>query len=171
MRLVSDKGKSHYVYGIPDRGFYLKDTALPESYRFGKLLFAGKQMTADEQKHYLYNQIFAVLNGSSSYEDFKDRLAEHNINLIEHVNGKGIYGISFALTNVDTPEIFKSSDVSRRLTYQNIQDFSKKSRIRNREKSRREQRPSIRLLCVMRVIRTSGRRILSICTRLPCQWL
>ena len=22
MRLVSDKGKSHYVYGIPDRGFY-----------------------------------------------------------------------------------------------------------------------------------------------------
>ena len=31
MRLVSDKGKSHYVYGIPDRGFYLKDTALPES--------------------------------------------------------------------------------------------------------------------------------------------
>lgn len=34
MRLVSDKGKSHYVYGIPDRGFYLKDTALPESYRF-----------------------------------------------------------------------------------------------------------------------------------------
>ena len=63
MRLVSDKGKSHYVYGIPDRGFYLKDTALPESYRFGKLLFAGKQMTADEQKHYLYNHIFAVING------------------------------------------------------------------------------------------------------------
>lgn len=38
MRLVSDKGKSHYVYGIPDRGFYLKDTALPESYPFSVLL-------------------------------------------------------------------------------------------------------------------------------------
>lgn len=138
MRLVSDKGKSHYVYGIPDRGFYLKDTALPESYRFGKLLFAGKQMTADEQKHYLYNQIFAVLNGSSSYEDFKDRLAENNINLIEHINGKGIYGISFALTNVDTPEVFKSSDVSRRLTYQNIQDFFQKEQ--NPEQGKEQER-------------------------------
>lgn len=123
MRLVSDKGKSHYVYGVPDRGFYIKDTALPERYRFGKLLFAGKQMAADEQKHYLYNQVFATLHSSSSYEDFKDRLEGSDIKLIEHVNVNGIYGISFAMVNVDAPEIFKSSDISRRLTYQNIQDY------------------------------------------------
>lgn len=122
MRLVSDKGKSHYVYGIPERGFYIKDTSLPERYRFGKLVFSsGKGMTADEQKHYLYNQIFATLHASSSYEDFKDRLEKNNIKLIEHVNGKGVSGISFVMTNVDTPEIFKSSDISRRLTYKNIQ--------------------------------------------------
>lgn len=123
MRLVSDKGKSHYVYGIPDRGFYIKDSAVPERYRFGKLQFVGNQMTADEQKHFLYNQIFAILHGASSYEDFKDRLEGNNIKLIEHVNGKGVYGISFVLTNVDVPEVFKSSDISRRLTYQNIQDY------------------------------------------------
>jgi len=58
--------------------------------------------------------------------------------LIEHVNGKGIYGISFALTNVDTPEIFKSSDVSRRLTYQNIQDFFQKEQ--NPEQGKEQER-------------------------------
>ena len=126
MRLVSDKGKSHYVYGILDRGFYIKDTALPERYRFGKLLFSGKEMTIDEQKHYLYNQIFATIHSSSSYGEFKDRLVESNIKLIEHVNGKGIYGISFTMGNVDTPEVFKSSDISRRLTYQNIQNYFNK---------------------------------------------
>lgn len=70
-RLVSDKGKSHYVYGIPERGFYLKDTGLPERYRFGKIAFVGNKMTPDEQKHYLYNKIFAILKESSGYEDFK----------------------------------------------------------------------------------------------------
>lgn len=139
MRLVSDKGKSHYVYGVPDRGFYIKDSALPERYRFGKLQFAGKEMTADEQKHYLYNQIFATLHASSSYEDFKDRLADNSIKLIEHVNGKGIYGISFALENVDAPEIFKSSDVSRRLTYQNIQDYFLKEQKPDQEPKKEQE--------------------------------
>jgi hypothetical protein len=125
-RLVSDKGKSHYVYGIPERGFYLKDTGLPERYRFGKIAFVGNKMTPDEQKHYLYNKIFAILKESSGYEDFKEKLAENDIKLIEHINRKGVYGISFVMMNVDAPEIFKSSDISRRLTYRNIQNYFSK---------------------------------------------
>lgn len=123
MRLVTNRGKSYYTYGIPDRGFYVKDSALPERYRYGNILFSGNKMTVDEQKHYLYNLIFGVLHGASGYEVFKDCLAENNIKLIEHANITDIYGISFVLTNVDAPEIFKSSDVSRRLTYNNIQEY------------------------------------------------
>lgn len=127
MRLITDKGKSYYVYGIPDRSFYIKDSALPERYRFGKIAFAGENMAVDEQKHYLYNQIFATLNSSSSYEDFKEQLTERNINLTEYANVKGVYGVSFKMMNVDSPYTFKGSDVSRRLTYQNIYDYFQKT--------------------------------------------
>lgn len=126
MRLVSEKGKSHYVYGIPERGFYIKDKALPERYRFGKIAFEGHQMSPDEQKHYLYNKIFAVLNNSSNYDDLKKMLLEHNVTMIEHINKTGIYGLSFTMTNVVTPENFKGSDISRRLTYSNIQSYFRK---------------------------------------------
>lgn len=126
MRLVSEKGKSHYVYGIPERGFYIKDKALPERYRFGKIAFEGHQMSTDEQKHYLYNKIFAVLNNSSNYDDFKKMLLADNVTMIEHINKTGIYGLSFAMTNVATPENFKGSDISRRLTYGNIQSYFQK---------------------------------------------
>lgn len=123
-RLVSDKGKSYYVYGIPERGFYLKDTSLPERYRFGKIaFFEGTQMSPDEQKHYLYNRIFSILSESSGYDDFKERLAANNIKVVEHVNSTGIYGLSFAMMDVEKPEMFKASDISRRLTYKSINDF------------------------------------------------
>lgn len=123
-RLVSDKGKSHYVYGIPERGFYLKDSSLPEHYRFGKIsFFVGAEMKPDEQKHYLYNHIFAILNESSGYDDFKDRLARNNIKLVEHINGSGVYGLSFSMMNVEKPALFKASDISRRLSYQSINDY------------------------------------------------
>ena len=100
MRLVSDKGKSCYVYGIPERSFYVKDTALPEKYRYGKISFDGHQMAPDEQKHFLYINIFHVLNASSNYDDFKTRIAETGINMVEHTNKSGVYGLSFSVCNI-----------------------------------------------------------------------
>lgn len=123
MRLVSTKGKSHWNYGIPERSFYVKDTSLPVRYRFGQMNFVGRMMASDEQKHYLYNKIFTVLKKSSSYENFKDQLVNSQISLTEHENKVGIYGLSFSMANVESPEIFKSSDISKRLTYKNIQDY------------------------------------------------
>lgn len=131
MRLVSEKGKSHYVYGIPERGFYIKDKALPERYRFGKIVFEGQQMSSDEQKHYLYNRIFTVLNNSSNYDDFKKTLLEQNVEIIEHINKTGIYGLSFTMTNVTSPEQFKGSEISRRLTYNNIQNYLRKEELKS----------------------------------------
>lgn len=128
MRLISDKGKSYYIYGIPERNFYVKDKSLPEKYRFGKIAFEGQRMAPDEQKHYLYNKIFALLNNVSDYDAFKVKLTESAINLVEHTNKLGIYGLSFSISNIDSPEIFNSSDISRRLTYKNIQEYFRKEK-------------------------------------------
>ncbi len=97
MRLVTRNDKSYYVYGIKDSGFYLKDVSLPQKYRFGNIRFDGHGMSADEQKHYLYDHVFKALNSSSGYEDFKKNLAEESIRVTEHVNSKGAYGISFSM--------------------------------------------------------------------------
>ena len=123
MRLVTKKDKSYYVYGIRDSGFYLKETSFPQKYRFGYIRFDAHGMSADEQKHYLYDHVFKALNASSGYEDFKNRLAEESIRVTEHVNSKGGYGISFYMENVEDPHVFKGADLSRKLTYQNIQRY------------------------------------------------
>ena len=123
MRLVTKKDKSYYVYGMKDMSFYTKDTSLPMKYRFGHLRFDGKGMSADEQKHYLYDHVFMVLNDSNSYRQFKEKLEQEGIQVQEHMNVSGIYGISFGMTNIDNPHMFKGSDISRKLTYQNIQMY------------------------------------------------
>ena len=65
--------------------------------------------------------VLKALNSSSGYEDFKKNLAEESIRVTEHVNGKGAYGISFYMENVEDPHIFKGAELSRQLTYRNIQ--------------------------------------------------
>ena len=127
MRLVSDKNTSYYVYGIPDLSFYIKDSAMPQKYRYLNMKFDGRKMNADEQKHYLYNQIFATLNSSRDYKDFKEKLASQKIRVVEHINNKGIYGISYSMTDVDNPAVFKASDISQRLTYSKIESYFEKN--------------------------------------------
>ena len=121
MRLVTKKDKSYYVYGMKDTSFYVKDTSLPMKYRFGHIRFDGRRMSADEQKHYLYDHVFMALNGSESYRQFKEKLDQEGIQVQEYINAGGVYGISFGMTDIDSPQMFKGSDISRKLTYQNIQ--------------------------------------------------
>lgn len=121
MRLVTKKDKSYYVYGMKDTSFYVKDTSLPMKYRFGHIRFDGRRMSADEQKHYLYDHVFMALNGSESYRQFKEKLEQEGIQVQEYINAGGVYGISFGMTDIDSPQMFKGSDISRKLTYQNIQ--------------------------------------------------
>lgn len=121
MRLVTKKDKSYYVYGMKDTSFYVKDTSLPMKYRFGHIRFDGKGMSADEQKHYLYDHVFMALNGSGSYRQFKEKLEQEGIQVQEHENASGVYGISFGMSGIDSPQMFKGSDISRKLTYRNIQ--------------------------------------------------
>ena len=123
MRLISDKGKIYYVYGLTDIGFYSKDVSFPQKYRYG-FLFPGmqkisEQKTPDEQKKYLYETIFLSLKDSVSYDEFKLKLKEKSVTIIESKNGKGIVGISFSM-NIDNATIFKGSDISKRLSFGNI---------------------------------------------------
>lgn len=138
MRLITQKDKSYYVYGIKDAGFYLKDTSLPLRYRFGEISFDRRNMSLDEQKHYLYDHVFLALNKAASYEEFKSLLAADGIQLQEHRNAKGIYGLSYYMDSIETPHIFKASDISRKLTYKAIHehfygkaktDFEKSGRV------------------------------------------
>ena len=41
----------------------------------------------------------------------------------ERSNRKGVYGLTFTMTDVDEPVFFAGSDLSRKLTYANIQSF------------------------------------------------
>lgn len=127
MRLVSSRGVSHYVYGIRELGFYVKDSALPKKYRWGQMEFDNRRMQPDEQKHYLYNVVFQALHSTSSYQDFKEKLSStYHVYVVEHTNNKGIYGLSFSLKDVDNAVSFNGSDLSRRLTYSNIQGYFSK---------------------------------------------
>lgn len=124
MRLVSSRGVSHYVYGIKELGFYVKDSALPLKYRWGKMDFDKQNMSPDEQKHFLYNAIFHTLNSTSSYQDFKEILFNiYHIDVTEHTNKKGIYGITFSIRDIESPISFSGSELSRRLTFTNIQAY------------------------------------------------
>lgn len=128
MRLTSKKDKSYYVYGLSEDSFYIKDTSLPQKFRYGYMNFDAKSMSYDEQKHYIFNKLNLILDKSGSYEEFKHLLEESGICVREHVNNKGIYGLSFSIIDIDMPFEFKASDISRRYTYKNIQnEFSQSS--------------------------------------------
>lgn len=95
MRLTSKKDKSYYVYGLSENSFYIKDSSLPKKFRYGNMYFDTRSMSYDEQKHYLYNRLNLALDNSGSYESFKRLLTDSGIGVKEHVNAKGIYGLSY----------------------------------------------------------------------------
>jgi hypothetical protein len=137
MRFLTDKGKSKYVYGLPDVPIYFNDKSLPMKYRFGNLEFeksitteitipvvqANNLIPVDEQKHIVYNLAFLALEKSSDYSEYKNILKASGVELIEHRNARGVYGLSFQMINTDNAELFKASDISRRLSYKSINSY------------------------------------------------
>ncbi|MDR0603551.1 MAG: relaxase/mobilization nuclease domain-containing protein [Bacteroidales bacterium] len=149
MRLVSDKGQSKYVYGLSNVPIYFNDTTLPKRYRYGEitslkwnerlnvevdqkevggsaLLSTGTtniELSADEQKHVIYNLVYLALHNSDNYEEFSSKLKYGNVFLEEHKNSKGVYGLSLTLSSVGNPVTFKASDVSKNLSYPAINRY------------------------------------------------
>jgi hypothetical protein len=110
MRLTSKKDKSYYVYGLSEDSFYIKDTSLPQKFRYGYMNFDAKSMSYDEQKHYLFNKLNLILNKSASYDEFKRLLKESGIGIKEHVNSKGIYGLTYSVMDTDIP-LFRLAEI------------------------------------------------------------
>ncbi|QIK52919.1 relaxase/mobilization nuclease domain-containing protein [Dysgonomonas sp. HDW5B] len=124
MRFVTDRGQSGYTYGLVGASFYLRDKALPQKYRYGNLSLRQSDILAlEEQKHIIYNKIFIVLNDSSSYDDFKVALNQVDIEVNEHSNTSGTYGLSFSISNIKDPIVFKASDISKKFSYKTIQNY------------------------------------------------
>lgn len=121
MRLTSKKDKSYYVYGLSEDSFYIKDTSLPQKFRYGNMNFDVRSMSYDEQKHFIFNKLNLMLGKSASYEDFKRLLGESGIGIKEHVNSQGVYGLSFSIMDIDMAFEFKASDISRKFSFANIQ--------------------------------------------------
>ena len=129
IRHVTKKGISYYVYGDLENKFYLKDNALPHKYSFEQLRNHFPEFIVKDdkptilhstQKHIIYNSIQISLRHSNSYIDFKEKLGRAGVDLTEHRNTGGTYGISFKLANIDSPVDFKASEINRNFSYTRI---------------------------------------------------
>jgi len=103
--------------------FYVKDAKLGRNYNYysissktsGKLMFSEK-----EQKQFLAKNINACLKGTDNYNTFKDRLNKRNIEVTEHNNKSGVFGLSFKSTLIDNAIEFKGSQLD--YSYKDIID-------------------------------------------------
>lgn len=59
--------------------------------------------------------LFKTLSQTESYDAYK-YIGKNGVNIIEHINKNGIYGLSYSLSMQDSI-IFKSSDISRKLSF------------------------------------------------------
>jgi hypothetical protein len=122
MRMVTEKGQSHYVYGIPAAGIYFKDRSFPQKYRYGHMQRNPMKLSEDEQLHYIYNHAFLSLHASSTYDEFCHKMAAAAID-VKMLVVNGIDEISFVMNDVDNGRQFNASEVSERLTHANIQKY------------------------------------------------
>lgn len=139
-RHITKKGKSYYVYGDKNLKFYAKDTTLNEKFRSENLRKEMPFSTSTEQKfipistqkHLIYNAIKINLQTSTNYQQLKESLQKSNIEIIEHKNSSGIFGISFSLqeSHCQEPVTFKASEINRQFSFTKlINHFSQKQEI------------------------------------------
>ncbi len=94
IRQISDKGKSRYVYGLPEQTAYFKDSRLPKKYSYNDISmhfgpFMGKFIPESEQKHILYNLIVTSHKESNSIGDFMDNIRSGNIDVEQMLDDRG----------------------------------------------------------------------------------
>lgn len=127
IRMVSQKGEHAYVYGIKDVNVYFTDKQLPLTYRYENISAFGKRepkiLIESEQKNRIRNKVFIALEKASSFQEFTKESEKLNVTLIPHKNEKGIYGVSFQLNGISKPVMFKGSEISRRFSYRNLENY------------------------------------------------
>lgn len=127
VRMVSQKGVHSYTYGLPDANIYFTDKQLPLRFRYENISMFGKrnpkELLESEQKNRIYSKAFIALRKSSNFEEYIKELQKNNVTLIPHENSNGVYGISFMLTAIKDPKVFKASEISRKLSYGSVINY------------------------------------------------
>jgi len=118
MRVLTKKGKTEIVYGIPEV-FYIKEDRMHPRMRFENMKNCGfvKSVIPDMQKNYIYNNAFTCLHESSNLQEFKDNMLTKNIRVDETKNV-----VLFTYLQGDG-HTFKGSEVSSQLTKSSIENY------------------------------------------------
>lgn len=128
-RVIMGK-KPYMVFGIVGQNdvgsVYVQDKKLDYKLRYENLLLIGKEaplkeFSLEKQKSFLRFNIRRALAVSPSYEVFVRNLSDRGIDLIEHTNSGGVYGLSFKSTNIKNPFLLKGSEIDRGLSLKNIE--------------------------------------------------
>lgn len=105
--------------------FYLAEKSMPKELRYYNLYnnYNLKENADDTQevKAYVKRNVNLALSSTNTYMEFKEELIKKNIEVIEAENKRGVYGISFATEFKDISYKFKASEVSRDLSFANLQ--------------------------------------------------
>lgn len=117
--------KAYIKYGIEDKSLYFKEDKFSSKFSLNSIKQLGTNpliiKAQDEQREFLKKTILKILNSSSSQVEFKNKLSQRNIFMIEakHTNGN-VYGVSFKSNNIENAHEFKGSELHRSLSYINI---------------------------------------------------
>jgi hypothetical protein len=110
VRELRKNKSSSYSYGY--KGQYYKEKQLPRKFHRANI---GKdlppiQFSREQQQAYVKGRIRKALKESRTMQDFKDYLSKFKIDMIEHSNAGGTYGLSFK-QQIEGAEQFKGSEV------------------------------------------------------------
>jgi|GEM_PF-1756110 len=131
VRKLQKQGRTVLIYGDPANNFYLKDKDVPNELQFYALQkLAGnkdiasaiknfERFTKQQQSAYIRKNLVYALQTATSKEVLSAILEKANITTQWMQNKGGTYGLRLS-NNFEGAIIFKASEISRDLSYQNI---------------------------------------------------
>jgi hypothetical protein len=126
VRLIRDAKKNRafaYTYGIA--GKYFRESSLPQKYQYKSLCKFKKEtelISREEQQAIIMQAAILVLRRSNSVTMFIEQIKLLGIEVTEHTNSGGLFGLSFKIAGSDKNETFKASEVShdRAFSFSNL---------------------------------------------------
>ncbi|MFN4083965.1 MAG: relaxase/mobilization nuclease domain-containing protein [Bacteroidia bacterium] len=119
--VLNKKGNPYLIYGLKEKGFYIKENKLSDKYTLSSIN-RMKEVKYNQEyiltKRYISSRIKNSLYTARNFDEFKTALYKSGIEVKEHRNSSGIYGISFKSlkNNIE----FKASDIHKSYSYLNI---------------------------------------------------
>jgi hypothetical protein len=119
--VLNKKGNPYLIYGLKDQNFYVKENKLSDKFSLSSINRMNEVKSNQEYtltKRYISSRIKKSLYAARNFDEFKVALKKAGIEVIEHKNTSGIYGISFKSLKNNIQ--FKASDIHKSYSYLNI---------------------------------------------------